>query len=108
MNHQREKLLDEVSYETRNPISIDGGCAFRRRGSISIALETKRNVRRGRPDVAAVIELAEHYEKSKEKRGEAETRLENVSQSERECFLRESVTVKVLVYKQVLVVQLSV
>lgn len=79
-----------------------------RRGSISIALEIKRNVRRGRPDVAAVIELTERYEKSTEKRGEVETRLENVSQSERECFLRESVTVKVLVYKQVLVVQLSV
>lgn len=78
-----------------------------RRGSISIALEIKRNVR-GRPDVAAVIELTERYEKSTEKRGEVETRLENVSQSERECFLRESVTVKVLVYKQVLVVQLSV
>lgn len=40
--------------------------------------------------------------------GEAKTRSENASQSERECFLRESVTVKVLVYKQLLAVQLSV
>lgn len=61
-----------------------------------------------------VVELArrarkkEKKGKKEKKRGEAETRPENASQSERECFLRGSAMVKVLVYKQLLVVQLSV
>ena len=71
--------------------------------------------------VAAVVELARRARKKKKnekkrkekkrrekKRGEAETRLENASQSERECFLRGSAMVKVLVYKQLPVLQLSV
>ncbi|XP_076237875.1 uncharacterized protein LOC143181381 [Calliopsis andreniformis] len=69
-----------------------------RTGSISIALEidqlpTGDRTRDGRRTCSAA-------RRARKKRGEAETRLENASQSERECFLRESVTVKVLVYKQ--------
>ena len=87
----------------------------KRRGSISIALEVERGDgdrggggRRTREKSKEEKKKRKEKKRKEKKRGEAETRLENASQSERECFLRGSAMVKVLVYKQLPLLQLSV